>query len=83
MSEVDGPLGLPADIPEPIRIPEPPGGFRPGRKAKKSEQKRQSRLGSRPARLPVASLVRAGIVIVVAAIVVLVIVIVITAIQHH
>jgi len=76
MSDVDGPLGLPADIPEPIRIPGPPGDFPPGRKPKKSEQKRQSRL-------PVASLIRAGIVIVIAAIVVLVIVIVITAIQHH
>jgi hypothetical protein len=76
MSDVGGPLGLPADVPEPIRIPEPPGGFPPGRKPKKSGQKRQSRL-------PVASLVRAGIVIVVAAIVVLVIVIVITAVQQH
>ena len=76
MSDLGGPLDQPFDVPEPVRIPEPPGGFPPGPKPKKSGQKRQSRL-------PVASLVRAGIVIVVAAIVVLVIVIVITAVQQH
>ena len=63
-----GHSGCQADIPGPIRIPEPPGGFPPGRKPKKSEQKRQSRLGARLARLPVASLV---------------IVIIITAVQQH
>ena len=83
MSDVDGPLGLPADIPEPVRIPGPPGGFSPGRKPKRSGQKPQSRLGARLAGLPVASLVRAGIVIVILAIVVLVIVIIITAVQQH
>ena len=83
MSDLGGPLDQPFDILEPVRIPEPPGGFPPGHKPKKPEQKRQSRLGARLARLPVASLVRAGIVIVVAAIAVLVIVIVITAVQQR
>jgi hypothetical protein len=83
MSDLGGPLDQPFDIPEPVRIPEPPGGFPPGHKPKKSEQKHQSWLGARLARLPAASLVRAGIVIVVAAIVVLVIVIVITVAQQH
>jgi hypothetical protein len=83
MSDLGGPLDQPFDVPGPVRIPEPPGGFPPGRKPKKSEQGRQSRLGSHLARLPVASLIRAGIVIVVAAIVVLVIVIVIFAVQQH
>lgn len=83
MSDLGGPLDQPFDVPEPVRIPEPPGGFPPGRRPKKPGQGRQSRLGSRLARLPVAPLIRAGIVIVVAAIVVLVIVIVIFAIQQH
>jgi hypothetical protein len=83
MSDLGGPLDQPFDVPEPVRIPEPPGGFPPGRKPKKSEQGHQSRLSSRLARLPVASLIRAGIVIVVAAIVVIVIVIVVFAVQQH
>jgi hypothetical protein len=79
MSDGDGPLGLPADIPEPIRIPGPPGGFGSRRKPKRSQPRR----GSRVARLPVVPLIRGGVVIVVAAIVVLVIVIVIIAVGQH
>jgi len=83
MSDLGGPLDQPFDVPEPVRIPEPPGGFPPSHKPKKPQQKRQSWLGSRLARLPAVPLIRAGIVIVAAAIVVLVIVIVITAVQQH
>jgi hypothetical protein len=81
MSDPGDPLNLPIDDAPPIRIPAPPGGFPPSRKPKKSPQK--GRRNSRLARLPVASLIRAGVVIVGAAIVVLVIVIVITAIHQH
>jgi hypothetical protein len=59
----------------------PPGGFPPSRKPKKSGQNRQPRPASLAARLPVASLIRAGVVITGAAIVVLVIAVI--AVGQH
>lgn len=84
MSDLGGPPELPSYlVGQPIRVPEPPGGFPPPREPKKPRKKRQGQRNSRAARLPAASLARAGAVIMGVALVVVAILVVLILVQHH
>jgi hypothetical protein len=74
---------LPGYFPEPIRAPEPPGGFPPPHEPAKPQQERRGQRSSFAARLPLASLTRAGVVIMGMAVAVAVILVIVLLIQDH
>jgi hypothetical protein len=74
---------LPGYFPEPIRAPEPPGGFPPPHEPAKPPQGRRSQLSSLAARLPLAALTRAGVVIMGLAVAAAVILVIVLLIQDH
>jgi hypothetical protein len=73
---------LPGYFPEPIRAPEPPGGF-PPQEPGKPQQERRGQHSSLAARLPLASLTRAGVVIMGLAAATAVILVIVLLIQDH
>jgi hypothetical protein len=75
---------LPGYFPEPIRLPEPPGGFAPSPQPEPPRRRRRRPAdGPRAGWRSAASLTRAGVIIMALTLLVIVVLVVLIAVQHH